>query len=777
MSAALDGWAARRATHSILIATTATAVAGIWLSVWFADVSDTSMLSALPLLVLVVVAGAACGAEMTRDRRGELALTRLRGGHGLLLARQMVSEPLLSLMVGSLAGALAGIGLSAVARTHWLPANSATPLVTVTPALAAAATVAIILGVVATGMARALAKPLPEQTAARERPSATTSWALFGQTVVFAATAIGLYQAATNPESTAWALHAGPAALGLLGGLLAGWIVLSLGRVTLTTGRGSLSRSLAAGRLARTTDAGTPLLVLVAAAVVAVVSGGAAVAVDEWVDDSGRVNAGAPVVLSFEGDAADVLSMTENIDPDGRWLLAGVKVFEDDRPVSRRVFLDTTRYDRVVGGFLDTTPSAQASSAVAALRKQSESLPTAPVIGNGDWRVSGSIGDFTRTANIVIRVDYTTPEGRSNRTVNLSLKPGDSASARTPLNDCAEACTINTVSVAEGDPCTQTIEDRGECNRPTITLTELVAGDTDLLAQTWRLIPSEDGDEPGELQFDTTSNALKIRPARRGSSTIAPPLESVALPVLATSSTNLAAEMLVESPGGDTRPAEIVGEFDVLPVVSAGGTVADLQRALTGALPTVPDAQPFVLARADTPTSVLTALQQRGAGEPVTAASTGARIGAEANAAQVRVGLVVALAGLLVGALAMAAPLTRMRHDRAHDEAVLRLLGVPADVRSSANRLELAALAALAAFTVLVCGAIGVIGFLSQSRLLDVPLNQPPVDTSLRSFALAVVLVAAAATACVAVVVMGYLTRRTTASSTDPALLRDGVTG
>jgi hypothetical protein len=626
-------------------------------------------------------------------------------------------------------------------------------------------------------MTRALAQPLPDQTAARERPTGTSAWVLFGQTLVFAATAVGLYQAVANPGSSAWVVYAGPAALGLLGGIVAGWIVLTLGRIATATGREHLTHSLVAGRLARTTDAGAPLLVLVAAGVIAVVSGGAAVAVDNWVEDSGRVNTGAPIVMNLDGDAATVLSVTEKVDPDGQWVMAGVRVFEDDRPVSRRVFLDTARYDRVVGEFLDVTPAISASRAVPELRQRSESLPTAAVIGNGVWQVSASIGNFTRTADLVIRLDYTTPAGRENRTVELSIEPNTSGRARTRLGDCGQGCAITSISVSEGRPCTQVVEDLGECNRPVIALSEVVAGQTDLLAESWQLVPSDDADQPGELQADAEARTLVVRPARRGSSTIAPPSDTTALPVLVTDNTNLAAGLPVESPGGDTRPADVVGAFDVLPVVSAGGTLADLRRALTGALPTVPDAQSFVLAREDTPTSVLAALREAGAGKPVPAATVGAELAARADAARVKVGLVVAIAGLLVGALALAAPLTRMRRDRAHDEAVLRLLGVRHSIRAAATRLELTISAIIAAGTVLVCGVLGVAGFLSRSRLLDLPANQPPVEAGLGSGAVAIVLLVVAAAACAVVVLVGYLARRTAGSRTDPMLLCDGATG
>jgi formate hydrogenlyase subunit 3/multisubunit Na+/H+ antiporter MnhD subunit len=118
-----------------------------------------------------------------------------------------------------------------------------------------------------------------------------------------------------------------------------------------------------------------------------------------------------------------------------------------------------------------------------------------------------------------------------------------------------------------------------------------------------------------------------------------------------------------------------------------------------------------------------------------------------------------------------------MRRDRAHDEAVLRLLGVRHSIRAAATRLELTISAIIAAGTVLVCGVLGVAGFLSRSRLLDLPANQPPVEAGLGSGAVAIVLLVVAAAACAVVVLVGYLARRTAGSRTDPMLLCDGATG
>lgn len=770
LRAAIDGWLARLATHAVLILMTACGVAGIWVATWFANATQTSFLPATPLLLLTVVAVSATGTELTRHRRGELALTKLRGGTGLPLLQQLTFEPLLSLLVGTTAGVVLGIGVCTIARNRWLGRVADTPLVNLYPVLAAATVAFVVLVVVVSGMVRALGRPVPEQTSPRERPSVAGPWALFGQTVVFAASALAIYQAVSDPGSSAWVVYAGPAVLGLAGGLFTRWVITTYGRLAAATSR-RLGGSIAARRVYRTNDAGDPLMVLVAAGVVTVVAAGGALAVHDWVNDTGRVASGAPMVLPFDGDAQTVLEATEQIDPDGDWLMAGVRVYEDDRATSRRAFVDTTRYDRVVGSFLDTTQARAGSDAVARLSELSRSLPTPTTMNNGAWTVQAAIGDFTRDAELTFRIDYTGTSGRWSRTTELLLRPGETGVASSRINECADGCTIDTITVSEGVPCTPVAADRGLCNRPRIRVTRAIAASVDLLAQGWRLLPGDDG-EPSGL-FIPEAGSITIKPSRRGSSTLAPPRATSALPALATTNVEANAESVLKTPGGDERPVELVSKHAVLPIVSAGGTLSDLQRSLIGAAPTVPDAESLILARADTPAAVLAQVRRAGARGPISAEDTSRRIAQESNAAQADVSLVVAVAGLLIGALALAAPMTRMRRQRAHDEAVLRLMRVPSSTRRHATRLEVAVLATVAGLMVLIFGVVGVVGFLARSLLLDVPANQPPIDAGPGSAGVLAVIVGAAVAAWISVLIVGSAIRQIPTLQSRPAILRE----
>lgn len=773
LHAALDGWRARRATHLVLLALAVVATAGVWTAVWFARAADTSALATLPLLVLVVVAMSVCGAELTRERRRELAIMRLRGGRPVPVAVLVSAEPLLSLLGGALVGVGAGLAGTAAFREAWLPGGSDQPLLHPAPAVAVAVVVAVSLATVATSARRALNRPLAEQTAVHERRRPAGTWLLFAQVFVVVAAAVAIFQVVDRPGSGGWVVHAGPAVLGLAGGVLAIWLVRATGWLLGVLGRDRLPSSLAAARIRRTTDTSAPLAVLVAGGVVAVLAGGSWVAADHWVDDAGKIVAGAPLVMRFDGAAAGALAATERVDPDGRWVMAGVRALSDDRPESRRFFLDTARFERVVGDHLATTPAAEGARAVAALAAATRALPGQPVARGGDWVVRVSATGIDRPADLTLRAEYVGPAGAGVAEIELLVPPGQTRGGHVPLGGCAEGCRIRALSVTEGWPCTQEAERRRLCDRPVLRFGAAEAGGVDLVTQPWELQTAEEGGPAG--RFRAEPGLLELQPDREGQARLVPRRDLVVVPVLATHDVAWDGDPLVRTAGGDERPAELVGRHAVLPIVSAGGVVGDLRRALEGSSPDAAAAEALVLARADTPAAVLEALRAEGAGPPETDAEVGARIGREAEALQTRIGLVVAGAGLLIGALAFAAPMGRTRRTRAREEAVLRLLHVPAGERRAAGRLELATTALGAAGVVLVTGFVGVAGLLAHLRLLEVPANQPPVESGAGADGVLLVLAGVTVAAWLAVLLTGLAGRHLPPAATVPAALREGA--
>jgi hypothetical protein len=185
----------------------------------------------------------------------------------------------------------------------------------------------------------------------------------------------------------------------------------------------------------------------------------------------------------------------------------------------------------------------------------------------------------------------------------------------------------------------------------------------------------------------------------------------------------------VDDVGGSTRPVDQVGTRPALPLVEGAGLLGDLPVALAGAPGTVPAVRSLVLARADTPTEVLDALRAAGAEPPTDLDPARGGLGARERAEdRVRRVALVASAGLLV--LALGAGRRRRNLDLAHDDAALRLVGVPAGVLRRARLVEGVVVGGLA-----LAGTLG--GGWVAATLLDavglvptgpsrLPLDVPP---------------------------------------------------
>ena len=205
----------------------------------------------------------------------------------------------------------------------------------------------------------------------------------------------------------------------------------------------------------------------------------------------------------------------------------------------------------------------------------------------------------------------------------------------------------------------------------------------------------------------------------------------------------------VDDVGGEPRPVEPVGTRPALPLVEGAGLLGDLPVALAGAPGTIPAVQVLVLARADTPDEVLDGLRDAGAGPPEALDPARGGLGPQERAED-RVRRAGLLASIGLGLLALAAGGRRRRRTIAHDDAALRLVGVPA------SELRRARLGEAALLATLVSGATLAAGWLAAATLVEVAGLVPtgparlPLDASPSLPLLVGVAVAAALATCLA---------------------------
>jgi hypothetical protein len=244
-------------------------------------------------------------------------------------------------------------------------------------------------------------------------------------------------------------------------------------------------------------------------------------------------------------------------------------------------------------------------------------------------------------------------------------------------------------------------------------------------------------------------------------------------PVLATASARWpdGEQPLLDSPGGDERPAAVVGRFPALPLVGADGLLADLPLAAAGAPPTVPAAEVMVLAAADTPSGVLAELTGATGSEVRTLGDVEAATGREVGAAGVRVYALVAGFCLAVALLVLVASVSGERQAHRREVAALRLVGVEPSLVRHSGRVELAALACVALGAATAGGIAAVRLLLEDLALARVPDHTLPLRIGLDALPVAAAAVAAAAL----VALVGGRARSVRPDQGRPATLREEV--
>lgn len=764
-SRTLQGAWSRRGTLLPLLLLTVVVVAGVVAVVGFAAAAGTSRLLAVPLLLIGAVAVPATGRELAAARRTEIALARLRGLEGGELFRLLALEPFLVLVLGAGLGTGAGLLTADLAARSWVgsPAGSGAGV----PGLAVLAAVLVVLGValaaVLVGMGVALREPLVSQVRPASRPRASTTGAVFLQVLVVVGAVVAVYRArVVDGTQSDLLVLAGPALVGLAAGHAGLWLMSRAARLGVRrTRRRGLAAYLASRRLARSADAAAPLRVLVAAGVVAGLAVTGAVQVAAWADETARLRAGAPLRLDLDrdagGDANGVLALTQRLDPEGEWLMGAVVVPGQGSVPARRAFVDVARAERVVGDFFEGTSAVRIGELADRLTDPASAASVPVTATTLLVEVAGVSEREGGSLNPRVDVELLGVDGEVRPIgVQLSLpEDGSSNVARVPV-DCAAGCTVESVRLSRA---------AGDRLLPFV-VTGLRLGGTELLDRSWSPAAPATSEGPGG-PVEVADGLLA--PASPDPLVAVPARGSGAVPVLVTRTATWDGEPVLESPGGEDLPARVVARFPALPLVEADGVYADLPRAAAGAPPTVPAAEVMVLARADTPPSLLAQLVEETGSEPRTLDAVTEQVSDATGAAQAQAYLLMAGCCLLVALLVLATAVSRQRPSWNRDVAALRVLGVGEGTLRRTTLVEAALLLLVTAVAVLAGVYLSVALLLGRLGLVVVPEHAVPLRTAVAPLPL----LAAAVTAALVVVVVMARGRRLDVDASSPARLRE----
>ncbi|HET8960921.1 hypothetical protein, partial [Nocardioides sp.] len=425
---------------------------------------------------------------------------------------------------------------------------------------------------------------------------------------------------------------------------------------------------------------------------------------------------------------------------------------------ARRAFLDVSRYDAVIGDFYSGTP------AEGVARRVSDLVPAdAAPAATGDSLAASVRGVSRRLrGDLRPRVDVVyagAGDDDASITLTLDIPPsGGPDRVERSLPGCETGCVVSAIRLRRSP---------GDVALPYV-LTRLDFGGTDLLARPWRSTGRNFGGAPaGPLEVDDglmmaarprIQEAVTDQGARR-------------TPILATlSATWPDGPPLLDSPGGDDRPAEVLDQLPALPLVEADGVLADLPLASVGSPPTVPAAEVLVLAAADTPRDVLDAVAQSpGAGPPRTLTDVEDSTSLETGATRANVYALIAGFCVLVALLVLASAVARQRTLHRREVASLRVIGVGLSASRRSARWEIGALGLGAVVATLGGGIAGVALLLGNLSLVEVPAHSVPLDVGVARLPIA----ASALVAAALVVLVGGRGRVTSSEQSRPSLLRE----
>ena len=743
--------------------------------------SRVTLAAVVPLIVLALLLLFVLIASAAEVRRQEVALAKLRGFSSRKVVRFAVAEPAAVL----LSTIPVGIGLAVllertIART-WL---GSTPFV-VTPQAVVSAVVVTVAALVAAFVAvlGVVREPLASSLASVSRRRVTSRWSLLAQggLVMLSAAAVVQIVSSDATQSSSFvellaplfvALGASVLAMVLIGLVARGWL-------RRTSTRGGLSPFLASRRLVRRQDLAQLVLPLLLATAMAAFAASAWKVADDWRVSKAAASIGAATVYFTDTSPSRLQWVTQQADPEGRYLAAAVAPWPRTVDGGRVGLVDASRFARVAAW--DDQWGTNGAQEV-----QDWLSPTGddgPITFSGT-HVQVELTDISLEGELNLPlqlwlryVPSSTGEERLAQLGDLPKKKG-SVTIDGFVSECQDGCALQQLFFAGSSSSVTDAAGR-------ITIARIAADGDD--AGEWRLDDAtawrparpfgESGSSP--VNLDTVADGLELRltgdPAVvRLTTTDIPALP----PVVATETTLLdpVEGESAEAVGGASvlgarTPMELTGQAKALPLVGSNGGLSDLTAALREYGDTSSEV-PFseLLVAADTPASVLAEVRELGV--PLTDRRTEGEeldlLRSDAFSLGWRVFLLVGVLTLVLAFLGVLALAVVQLSWRSYEVAALRVVGVR---RRELRRAIVAEYVALLGMAV-VGGALAAIA----SLLLVLPSLDigaigefdPAVDFSLRWLVMGGVL------AVVMIVVLGialWISRRTVKQGT-PATLR-----
>jgi putative ABC transport system permease protein len=660
------------------------------------------------ILVALVLLARLLAAAM-EARRPELALAALRGiGRRQLWVLAML-EPVLMLAIaapiGVVGGFLAAQGLAAAWLVPGLPVVFGK-----SSAWFAAGVVVASLLVAALAVRSTLAEQLSVQISGTLRPTRAGRWVVLLRLALIAA-AIAVLGGTlwsggrrSKPNAADLAL---PILLAVAGGLLMtlGAAIAANWWAKRSARRRGVAGYVASRTIARRREGTWMILPLTAALAIAVFAAGIYSAAADWRASEAATTVGADMSFHTKIPLTQAIAVTHRIDPDKQWLMA-VGAYSDIR--GPKVIIDTPRLARVAAWPNSWTPDLSVS------RVADELSPVSPPLILTGRRVQMSVDNQVsgKYRGILVSIDVQTPNGGIGH-IYIGPYPPGRTTLSTPMRGCRVGCQVTGLTFS--GPGTV-----AESMHGTVTISDVKA-DGHSVPYFSRIGWRDTSDStfvygaPVVTRSRVTGSALRIELDSHGERVIAmltPRDVPAAMPVLMGRTAqpyvvSRQGDELTVSTGVDTR-ARIrpIATSESMPVFGPAGMLMDYTVFTRTNLIDDTVTSVSILARSDTPQSVLNQLAAHGITQRTTMQQVRHTLDRDPYALALNLYLVVTVIVMLLAFAGLAVNMAIQIPARRRDAASLRVVGLPRRSIVAAVAAEFTVVLGTAAVAGILAGAL-----------------------------------------------------------------------
>lgn len=609
-------------------------------------------------------------------RASELALASLRGSRRRQLWLLGMMEPLLMIAIATPVGLVAGVFAAAGLSEVWLVPGLPVPVVA--ESWAAVATVVAAALLVAAGVVRAsVSEPLSVQIAQVRRPRRPSRWGrLLRVALVAAAVAVLATTAAashgSSPTATDLAL---PILLAAAAGLVMTAVAAGLARwwAAYSARRRGLAAFVAARTISRRRGSVLVILPLAAALGIAVFAVGVYSSAANWRASNAATIVGADSSYRTGFPLAKAVALTHRIDPGGHWLMAVGNY--GDAANGPKLIVDASRLARVSAWPSSWTPGRSVGQVARSLEPGRRPV----TFRGGHLAVTLDNGVHGEYRGLTLSFQVLSAAGDTKSVIIGPFRPGVST-RQVPVPFCSGGCQVQTLQLA-GDAV---LPERMTGSARIIRLAADGKPVPRATAIGYHPVVSTVLGPPAVTGITRGPGGVTVRLDSKRQEAIAeitPNDVPQHIPVLMGRATvdQVSArhgnDLTLDSTLGPIS-ARVVGTAESMPILGPSGLMVDYTAFVRENFINDSDDQVHILARGDTPASVIAALRQQGITQATTIGAVQHRLGQDAYALALNLYLVVTAIVVALALAGLAANLATQLPDRRQDAASLRVIGV-----------------------------------------------------------------------------------------------------